>query len=240
MKTILAFISLILATCNLSSQILKNDVEQKNSLAIKVGWDQTFATGINYTRGLNTLFNTNSVNLQFEFLSPFATFYKLNNGRISSGLQIELYKKEHFELFTNFFGTYSWTKDVSAEIKGVGIYTSILPVFRTGSNWLLGAEFAFRPTLFSQFRFSESTNDTFQDRYPLTRGTMEYTGQDGWYSITNNKFQVGLIINKKIASNYQLGAKLGLEHYVNDHKVLLNGWIGQIPIVVHANFAYSF
>ena len=240
MKTCLAFILLILTSSQLSSQILQNDIEQKNSLAIKVGWDQTFAAGINYTRGLNPLFNKNSVNLQFEFLGPLATVYMLNNGRISSGIQIGLCKKGYFELFTNFFGTFSWTKDVTAEIKGIGIYTSILPAFRTGSNWLLGVEFAYRPTLFSQFRFSESTNDTFQDRYPLTRGTMEYTGRDGWYSLTNNKFQVGLILKRKIASNYQLGAKLGLEHYVNDHKVLLNGWIGQIPVIVHVNFACIF
>ena len=101
-------------------------------------------------------------------------------------------------------------------------------------------EFAFRPTLISHFNFSESTNNTFQDRYPPTRGTIVYPDQDGWYSSTNNKFQVALIINKTIAAKYQLGAKLGLEHYVNDHEVLLNGWIGQIPVIVHANFAYRF
>ena len=74
MKTCLAFILLILTSSQLSSQILQNDVEQKNSLAIKVGWDQTFAAGINYTRGLNPLFNTTSVNLQFEFLALLQLF----------------------------------------------------------------------------------------------------------------------------------------------------------------------
>lgn len=240
MKTIIVSIIFAMLSMSISAQVLMNTTETKNSISLKVGWDQTISAGINYSHSIKSLINDHSTNIQLEFLSPFATFHKLNNGRLSAGIQSELYRKKHFGLIANIFGTYSWTDDFTANIKGLGIYTSIVPAFHMDNNWILAFELAYRPTIFTNFKFSEASNDTFNDRYPGTRGTDEVPERDGWYSFTNNKFQLGLLINKKIKTNYQVGLKLGFEHFNNDFDILLNGWIGQIPINANINFTIAF
>ena len=240
MKTIFTSIIFALFTCCLSAQVLLNTPDTKNSISIKAGWDQTIATGINFSHSLNSVFKNWSTNFQIEFLSPFATFHQFNNGRLSTGIQTELFGKNHFGIIANAFGTFSWTSDVFTKIEGIGIYSSIIPALYTNNNWIFAFEFVYCPTLFSHFRFSEIADDTFKNRYPATRGNNEFPDRDGWYAFTNNKFQVAFLINKKFNTRYQLGLKLGFEHFRNEHKVLMNGWIGQIPINANINFAYNF
>jgi len=227
-------------SCSLSAQVLLNTDGTQNNITLKAGWDQTIAAGINYSHSLNSVFTNRPTNFQIEFLSPFATFHQFNNGRLSTGIQTELFRKNHFGLIANAFGIFSWTNDVTAKIQGIGIYTSIIPALHTNNNWILAFEIIFRPTLLSYITFSEIANDTFNNRYPATRGNNEFPDRNGWYAFTNNKFQVAFLMNKKFNTHYQLGLKLGLEHFKNEHKVLLNGWIGQIPINANINFAYNF
>lgn len=240
MKTILTFLFIAITSYHLPAQILLSGFEQKNTLAFKTGWDQSFALGINYSRNIDLRFMHKPTHFQIEFLSPLATAYKFYNGRTSFGLQTEVFSKNKFSFITNIFGTYGWTKDVTARIKGIGIYTSAIPTFRNNKNWIFAFEFAFRPTVFAHFNFTETVDLTFNERYPDTRGENEVPDNDGWYSFTNNKFQLALLINKKIKTNYQWGLKLGFEHFFNDNNILLNGWIGQIPLNANINFAYSF
>lgn len=222
------------------AQIIQSNLIKKHNLALKTGWDQTLAIGVNYAYNLDSsLFNKQS-NLQIEFLSPMATFHQFNNGRISIGLQSELYRKNKFKLYANLFATYSWTEDVLTKIKGLGIFTSICPAYYSENGWLLGVEIAYRPTLFAYFDFTETADETFNDRYPNTRGRNEVPSRDGWYSFTNNRFQLSIIINKNLSQKIQLGLKLGFEHFTNDNNILLNGWIGQIPLNANLNFGYNF
>ncbi|MCF8379079.1 MAG: hypothetical protein K9H49_05840 [Bacteroidales bacterium] len=240
MKTLFVSVILILLSCCLSAQVLLNNSDTKNSITLKAGWDQTIATGINYSHSLNSALKNHPTSFQIEFLSPLATFHQFNNGRLSTGIQTGLFRKNHFGIIANAFVTYSWSNDVLAIIKGVGIYTSIIPAIHTNNNWILAFEFVYRPTLFSHFRFSEIADDTFNDRYSATSVKNEVPDRNGWYIFTNNKYQVAFLMNKKINKHYQLGLKLGLEHFRNEHKVLLNGWIGQIPINANINFTYNF
>lgn len=240
MKTVITFLFVTIASFHLSAQILLCDVEQKNTVAFKTGWDQSFALGINFSRNIDLEFINKPTNIQIEFISPLATSYKFYNGRASFGLQTEVFRKNKFSLTTNIFGTYSWTEDVTATIKGIGLYTSVVPTLINNKYWIFAFEFAYRPTVFARFNFSENVDLTFNDRYPGTRGNDEVPDNNGWYSFTNNKFQFALLINKKIKTNYQLGLKFGFEHFMNDNSILLNGWIGQIPLNANINLAYSF
>jgi hypothetical protein len=222
------------------SQIIQSELNGKNNLALKTGWDQTLAIGVNYAYNLDSsLFNKQS-NLQVEFLSPMATFHQFNNGRLSLGLQTELFGNNKFKFYGNLFATYSWSEDILTNIKGIGIFTSICPAYYTENGWLLGVEFAYRPTLFAYFDFTDKADETFNDRYPNTRGSNEIPSRDGWYSFTNNRFQLSIIINKNLSQKMQLGLKLGFEHFVNENDILLNGWIGQIPLNGNINFGYDF
>ena len=240
MQKYIGLLILLIGSFTLNAQILLHDFEQKNSITIKAGWDQTIALSVNYSHGIKPFFKTLPSNFQIEFLSPLAAYYKLMNGRISIGLQSEIYRKESFGLNASLFGTYSWTHDIATDIQGLGIFTSICPVYYTKSNWMLGVEFAYRPTIFAHFKFSEFSDNTFKDRYPASRMSSGNHFRNGWYSFTNNKLQLSLLVNKRLNSNYQLGLKLGFEHFINDFNVLLNGWIGQIPVNANISFTYSF
>jgi hypothetical protein len=242
MKNIRQFLGVVLVFFSSVSysQIIQSELNGKNNLGLKTGWDQTLAIGVNYSYNLDSsLFNKRS-NLQIEFLSPMATFHQFNNGRTSIGFQSELYRKSKFKLYANLFATYSWTEDVLTKIKGLGIFTSICPAYYSENGWLLGAEIAYRPTLLAYYDFSETADETFNDRYPNTRGSDEVPSRDGWYSFTNNRFQLSIIINKNLSQKMQLGLKLGFENFANENDILLNGWIGQIPLNGNINFGYNF
>ena len=230
----------ICVSCTLSAQILLNDSEQRNTLIVKGGWDQTIIAGVGYARHVNEIFKDKAANFQIEYLSPLATFHRLNNGRLAAGLQTEVYRKTHFGLIINIFGTYSWTQDVTAKIKGIGVYSSIIPALHTDKQWVLALEFAYRPTLFSHYSFSDVSDNTFNDRYAETRENIEPPDRDGWYSFTNHKFQLAFLFSKRIYTKFQLGMKMGMEHFPNDFHVLLNGWIGQIPFNANVNLTYNF
>lgn len=240
MKKIIPIIAFFILSNSLSAQVLMSDLPNKHSLSLKAGWEQTIAMGINYSYSVDSSIIKNQTNFQVELLSPIATFHKFYNGRISVGIQTEIYKKRHFGLIANLFGTYSWTEDITAKIKGIGIYTSIIPAYYTDKNWIFGFELAYRPTLFAYFDFSETADETFNDRYPSTRGNDEAPDRDGWYSFTNNRFQLALLMNKRFKEKYYIGLKLGFEHFINDNNILLNGWIGQIPLNGNINFGYNF
>ncbi|PKP33385.1 MAG: hypothetical protein CVT99_00070 [Bacteroidetes bacterium HGW-Bacteroidetes-16] len=96
MKTIFASLIFALCSCSLSAQVLLNAPDTKNSVTIKAGWDQTIATGINFSNSLNSVIKNRSTNFQIEFLSPFETFHQFNNGRISTGIQTELFTSRDF------------------------------------------------------------------------------------------------------------------------------------------------
>jgi len=240
MKKIILVIIFIIASNNLLSQILIGNLDNKHTLSLKTGWEQIIATGLNYSFNVDTMLIAKPTNIQIEFLSPIATFHKFYNGRIFVGMQTEFYKKRHFKLIANLFGTYSWTEDITTKIKGIGIYTSIIPAYYTEKNWIFGFELAYRPTLLAYFNFSETADETFNDRYPSTRGNDEVPDRDGWYSFTNNRFQLALLVNKNFKEKYYVGLKLGFEHFINENNILLNGWIGQIPLNGNINFGYNF
>jgi len=223
-----------------NAQIIQSNLTSKHNLALKTGWDQTLAIGINYAYNLDSSLFKKQSNLQVEYLSPMATFYKFNSGRLSMGIQTELFAKNSFKFYGNLFATYSWSEDVLTNIRGFGIFTSICPAFYTENGWLLGAEIAYRLKLFAYFDFTETADDTFNDRYPNTRGSNEVPSRDGWYSFTNNRFQLSIIVNKSISQKILLGLKLGFEHFTNDNNIILNGWIGQIPLNGNINFGYNF
>lgn len=240
MKTFIVCLVTICLSCILSAQTLLYDCKENNTLTLKAGWDQTIVAGLGYAHHVNELFKDRAASFQVEFLSPLATFHQLSNGRVSVGLQTEVYRKSHFGLNLNVFGTYSWTQDVSATIKGIGIYSSIIPALHTDKQWVLALEFAYRPTLFSHYSFSDVSDNTFNDRYPEIGENIELPDRDGWYSFTNHKFQLAFIISKRINTKFQLGMKLGMEHFSNDFHTFLNGWIGQIPLNANVNLSYNF
>jgi hypothetical protein len=105
MKNIRQFLGVVLVFFSSVSysQIIQSELNGKNNLALKTGWDQTLAIGVNYSYNLDSsLFNKRS-NLQIEFLSPMATFHQFNNGRTSIGFNLNCIERVN----SNFMLIYS-------------------------------------------------------------------------------------------------------------------------------------
>lgn len=139
----------IICSKNLSAQVFLSRSDQKHIITAKAGWDQTIATGVNYSYGIKPFFKTNQTNLQIEFVSPVASFFNFSNTRFSLGVQSMFLQKNKFQFTGNLFGTYSRTQDVTANMQGLGIYASVISAFQINKNWQIGLELAYRPTIYS-------------------------------------------------------------------------------------------
>lgn len=130
---------------------------------------------------------------------------------------------------------YAYHRDRSGTIHGLGTDLEILPYW-IGNKWTRGVSLQWHHTALAYIKHSESSKETFGERYP---GGDTGFPKNGWYKNTADQFKLGFRAGRQIGEKWATELAVGTQFILQKQRITFAFSHGQIPLYLGGNLRYK-